>query len=94
MSHKDLTYFRITYKSKNHGYWEDIVPDDEEQKVWMYSLVLRCRKEGVLLVTDQSVVGFLDTLKQGDECPPIFKSEPILHVHLEICTVTDINEFN
>jgi hypothetical protein len=89
----DSSYFRITYKSKNHGYWEDIIPEDEDQRNSLYSLVLKCRKEGAIPSKDGSVRGFVEVLQQGNDYPRSFIKDPVLTVYIEFHTVTAINEF-
>jgi len=80
-------YYRITYRGDKNSYSEDIEDADQDYEEYLREFVEKCRKQGALPASE--AIGFIETLQQGDNCPPVFqRSGSINTVYVELRTVS------
>lgn len=76
-----MNYVRVSYRSQNHGYFQDI--NDDWDKEVLSSVAEICRKKGALPPSDRLASTLVSSLMESELCPPIFRQEPILGVYVE-----------
>ncbi len=87
-------YFRIYYHGKEHGYWENVYPQTEEEEETILKAYEKCRMQGVLRVESPEAIGFYETFTQSGECPEVLlKEDKIMNLVIELRTLTQVDDW-